>query len=174
MASLKKNDPQLYLACLFQYYCATRPGNELRLLKIKQINFHSGLITIKSTEAKNNKSRVIQLADTFRNILLEYGINNFNKEFYIFSKMGIPGLEPLGKNNMRNRFNRYRDALGLSKDYKYYSWKHSGAGSLDDINVPLREIQLHLGHSSAEYTAIYLKKRRGVKNDKIKYEFPDP
>ncbi len=171
---IKKNDPQLYLACLFQYYCATRPGNELRLLKIGQINFHSGLIIIKSTEAKNNKSRVIQLADKFREILIEFGINNYNKEFYVFSRLGVPGADPLGKNTLRNRFNSFRDSLGLSKDYKFYSWKHSGAGALDDINVPLRDIQQHLGHSSAEYTAIYLKRRRGFKNDKIKFDFPDP
>lgn len=171
---IKREDPQLYLACLFQYYCALRPGSELRLLKVKQINFNNGLVTVRSSEAKNHQTRVIQIADSFRKIIIEFGINNYEKELFVFSKNGIPGTLPVGKNTLRNRFNRFRDALGLSKDYKFYSWKHTGAGALDDINVPLRDIQQHLGHSNAEYTAIYLKRRRGVMNEKIKFNFPDP
>lgn len=171
---IKSTDPQLYIACLFQYYCAIRPGTELRLLKVKHINFNAGLVTINPVDAKNGNARVIQLPDSFRQMLLERGINNYNKEFYVFSKYGIPGTQPLGKNTLRTRFNYFRDHLGLSKDYKFYSWKHSGAGSLDDINIPLRDIQKHLGHSSPEYTAIYLNRRRGFQNDKIKYNFPEP
>lgn len=172
--AIKKNDPQLYLACLIQYYCALRPGNELRLLKINKLNFHSGIITIKSDDAKNNKTRIVQMPEALKKTFIELGIHNFNKDLYLFSKFGIPGKEPLGKNNLRNRFNRFRDSLGLNQDYKFYSWKHTGAGALDDINIPLRDIQEHLGHSSPEHTARYLKKKRGSKNNKIKYEFPKP
>jgi integrase len=46
------NDPQLWLAVQFQYYCALRPGRELRLLKIKDIDFARGLVTVRRAQAK--------------------------------------------------------------------------------------------------------------------------
>lgn len=45
-----------------------------------------------------------------------------SSDLYVFGKYGRPGEEPLGKNTLRNRFNRIRDDLDLSKTYKLYSW----------------------------------------------------
>jgi len=168
------SDPQLWLACLFQYYCAIRPGTELRLLKIGQINFRRGTIKMNAFDAKNQSNDVITIPEPFRKLLIsKYQLQDYNPDFYVFSKAGIPGTECLGKNNLRNRFNRIRDGLGLSKEYKFYSWKHAGACALDDNNVPLTHIQNHLRHKSPEYTNNYLVRRRGFKSDEIRNNFPE-
>ncbi|MDR1543598.1 MAG: phage integrase N-terminal SAM-like domain-containing protein [Prevotellaceae bacterium] len=49
----EKYNPQMWLACQFLYYCAIRPGSELRLLKISDIDFDNGIVQIKSHNAKN-------------------------------------------------------------------------------------------------------------------------
>lgn len=85
------------------------------------------------------------------------------------SRLGVPGLHPLGKNTMRNRFNEYRDALGISKKKKFYSWKHTGAISRYDNGMPIYELKDHLRHSSIATTEEYLKKHVPKTDNADKY-----
>lgn len=162
-AEIKRCDPQLWLACEFQYYCAIRPGTELRLMRIQWIDFERGIIRIPATEAKNNKTQNIKIPGQFLIELTEvYFLNRFeDKTFFVFGKFGRPGDEPLGKNTMRNRFNQYRDKLGLSQQYKFYSWKHTGAIDASEKGMNPYDLKNHLRHSSLEITERYLSKRRG-------------
>ena len=67
LVCIQKDDPQLYLACMMQYYCAIRPGTELRLLKIKHIDFYSGKLTINIIDSKAPRQDVIQITRTNNN-----------------------------------------------------------------------------------------------------------
>lgn len=81
-----------------------------------------------------------------------YQLQNFNKEFFIFGRKGIPGYEELGKNTLRNRFNKFRDKLKLSKEYKFYSFKHTEPGLLLDSGVTFKDLMDHLRHHDIEST----------------------
>lgn len=175
LTTIQSRDPQLYLACMMQYFCAIRPGTELRLLKIKHIDFSSGKITINIIDSKAPRQDVINIPNQLYNLLVNiYQLQNFNKEFYIFGRHGIPEEEALGKNTLRNRFNKYRDKLGLSKDYKFYSFKHTGAGNLLDSGVTFKDLMDHLRHNDIDSTYHYIRKYKGNTNEKIKNHFPDP
>lgn len=173
---ISRQDPQLYLACIMQYFCAIRPGTELRLLKIKHIDFWSHNIMINSLDSKMQRDEVINIPNQLFSLLTNtYQLQNYDKEFYVFSKNGMPGGTPLGSNNMRNRFNKFRDELKLSKDYKYYSLKHTGASNLlDSGEFNLRELMDHLRHHDINSTYHYIRKYRGHVSEKIKNNFPDP
>ena len=160
---IKRLDPQLWLACEFQYYCAIRPGVELRLMRIQWIDFERGLVRIPAPEAKNNKTQNIKIPSHFLKELKEvYYLDKYSdKQLFVFGKHGRPGEIPLGVNTMSNRFNRYRDRLGLSKQYKFYSWKHTGAIDASDKGMNPYDLKNHLRHSSLEITERYLAKRRG-------------
>ena len=58
---MEQNDQQLWMSCCFIYYTAIRPCTELRLLKIKQINFTSRTITVFNDLAKNRGSVINNL-----------------------------------------------------------------------------------------------------------------
>lgn len=169
---IEKSDPQLWLAINFIYYTAIRPGTELRLLKIKQINFASQCVTVTNDLAKNNRTETIDMPNPLMELLLQWNLQQYNQELYIFSKNGKPGTSPMGKNTMRTRFNKVRDGLNLSKDFKYYSFKHSGAQELLISGANIYEIKAHLRHSSLETTEGYLKKHHGNRNENIKKNFP--
>lgn len=175
LVCIQKDDPQLYLACMMQYYCAIRPGTELRLLKIKHIDFYSGKITINIIDSKAPRQDVIQIPRQLHELITTvYQLQNFNKEFYIFGRKGTPGYEELGKNTLRNRFNKFREKLKLSKEYKFYSFKHTGAGLLLDSGVTFKDLMDHLRHHDIESTYHYIRKHKGTTNEKIKNHFPDP
>lgn len=104
-----------------------------------------------------------------------YQLQKYEKELYVFSLNGMPGEKPLGKNNMRNRFNKYRDALNMSKDYKFYSFKHTGAGMMMDCgNFNIRELMEHLRHTDINSTFHYIRRYKGTSSEKIRDQFPDP
>jgi len=160
-------DPQLWLACQVQYYCAIRPGTELRLMKLKWIDFENSKFRIPNVEAKNNKSEIVDIPDFLIVEMKSQQLHTYTeKNLFVFGKFGRPGTEPLGKNTLRNRFNRYREALGISPEHKFYSWKHSGAISLINAGVQPYDMKNHLRHASFATTEIYLKKQSGnVKNN---------
>lgn len=175
LIAIQGKDPQLYLACMIQYYCAIRPGTELRLLKIKHINFSARKITINILDSKAPRQDVIDIPTQLYNLLTEiYQLRNFDKEAYVFSHSGMPGFAPLGKNTLRNRFNKFRDDLNLSLEYKFYSLKHTGAGALLDSGVAFKDLMDHLRHQDMESTYHYIRRYRGNRADKIRNHFPDP
>lgn len=53
-AYMRRNDPQLWLFCQMEYYCAIRP-NELRQLRIQDIDFTRRLIRVPCTISKTDK-----------------------------------------------------------------------------------------------------------------------
>ena len=171
---IKDKDPQLFMAISFIYYTAIRPGTELRLMKLKQINYASRTVTINNFLSKNGRTEVVDIPDQLYDLITtKWYLQNFDQEFYLLGREGFPGVTPLGKNTMRIRFNAFRDRLKLPKEIKYYSWKHSGAQELADNGTSIYEIQRHLRHRDITTTEMYLKKRIGQRSSKIKHDFPD-
>lgn len=173
--TISTEDPQLWLAMQFQYYCALRPGNELRLLRIVDINFETATIRISDVTAKKKVKRLVSIPRPFMKVLKEeYKLHRYEKWQYVFGKNGMPGADPLGKNNMRYRFNRFRKMLGLPEEYKYYSMKHTGASMLwQQPGVSLHDIMSHLGHTRASSTEHYVNTKLGKKDDSIRERFPE-
>lgn len=158
-------DPQLWLACEIQYYCAIRPGTEVRLMKIGWIDFDRRKIRVPAAEAKTNRTDYVDVPDFLFEHMKFY--RNFDPELYLFGKNGRPATEPVGKNTLRNRFNRFREALSISPDRKFYSWKHTGAIQLLENGMQPHDLQSHLRHQSFATTEVYIKKRAGNLGGKV-------
>lgn len=173
LTHIRDANPQLYLACMFQYYLAIRPGQELRLLKVKDIDVYNYKVVVVDEHAKVNR-RTIDMPKELAELCISYQIQNYNREYYIFSKNGIPGAEPLGHNTLRNRFNKFRDDLKLPGIYKFYSMKHTGGGKLLEAGLTLEEIRDHFGHRSIETTDHYVRRHFGNRNTRIIHGFPKP
>ena len=173
LGTIQESDPQLYLACMFQFYLAIRPGRELRLLQIKDIDLYNKTVVITEENAKVSR-RTVDMSEDLVELCNQYMIPNYNREFYLLGRERIPGPKPLGQNTMRNRFNKYRDELNLPDIYKFYSMKHTGGGKLLQAGFTIEEIKSHFGHSSIETTDRYLKKHFGNRNKNIIHNFPKP
>lgn len=171
--AMQEKDRQLWLACCIQYYCALRPGQEVRLLRIRDINIEMGCITVRSDSAKSKRTDTVDMPEQLMEEFVFQRIDMFNPDWYVFGTNGQPGEKPLGVNTLGNHFRKIRDELGLSKRYTYYSWKHSGAEELADAGASPWEIQAHLRHRSVETTEKYTRKRFGQRNEKFKNNFPD-
>jgi integrase len=165
--AIKPVNPQLWLACQIQYYCAIRPGTELRLMKINWIDFENMQLRVPNVEAKNNATEIVEIPEILFIELCEYDLKHFDKTLYLFGKNGYPGIKPLGKNTLRNRFNRYREKLGIPTNRKFYSWKHTGAIELIQNGAQPYDVMEHLRHKNFDTTEKYLKKRIKNKDKRI-------
>ncbi len=174
LLEIKEHDPQLFLACMIQYYCFIRPGRELRLLKIGDIDCNLGLITIRQENAKNKLRQVVTMPQQLIDICLEYGIDTADKSLFIFGKKKRFNTKPISVNMLRWRFNQFRDSMELPKGYKFYSFKHTGASNLHMSGISMRELMDQLRHTKLDATQHYLKKHCGIVNNRIRDNFPDP
>lgn len=157
--AIKPKEPWLWLACEILYYCAVRPGTEMRLLKVGDIDLHKKSICIRAELAKNKMTETVLFPYEVLEHMLSLNIQQYDKNLYLFGKYGVPSTQPMGKNTMRNRFNHYRELLHISTDKKFYSWKHSGALSAIDNGATIYEVKDQLRHKSIMTTEEYLRKR---------------
>jgi integrase len=174
LLKIKAEDPQLYLACMIEYYCFIRPGRELRLLRIGDIDLDRGLITVRQENAKNKTKQIVTMPLHLIEICKEYGIDTADKNLYVFGNKKKFGTKPFSVNMLRYRFNQFREEMGLPKEYKLYSMKHTGASNLHLSGISMRELMDQLRHTKLEATQHYLKKHCGIVNDRIRDHFPCP
>jgi integrase len=174
LLTIKEKDPQLFLACMIEYYCFIRPGKELRLLKVGDIDCENGLITVQQEHAKNKIRQNVTMPEHLIKICKEYDIDKVNKSLYVFGKKKTFNDKPVSINMLRYRFNIIRDSLKLPKGYKLYSMKHTGASNLHKSGLSMRELMDQLRHTQLEATQHYLKSHCGIVNDRIRNNFPNP
>ncbi|MDR0694340.1 MAG: tyrosine-type recombinase/integrase [Prevotellaceae bacterium] len=172
---MDRDDKQLALACRFELYCGLRPGYEVRLLRVGDIDFREGYskVRVLAFNAKKKQRREVVIPDNFLKYLIEeWHLQDYDKNLFVFGKNGQPGEHCIGKNNLRYRFNKIREKLGLPLEYKFYSMKHTGATMLAEQGKPIINIRDHLGHTSIATTEHYLN-RHGVNNSQtIRHNFP--
>jgi len=174
LEEIKKCDPQLFLACMIQYYCFIRPGRELRLLRVGDIDLDNGLIVVQQIHAKNKLRQTVTMPNHLIEICREYGIAEANKSLFVFGKKKRFGTVPVSVNMLRYRFNQIKNRLNLPNGYKLYSMKHTGASNLHKSGISMRELMDQLRHTQLEATSHYLKKHCGIVNDRIRNSFPSP
>lgn len=171
---IQKHDPQLWMAIEFQYYCYLRPGTELRFLKIGDIDFGRGLIFINRQNFKTRRENVKEVPEHFlRKLRGEYQLHTYPRDFYVFGQDYKPGIQHIGKNNLRFRFVRYRKDLNMPSEYKLYSWKHTGGVMASEAGIPEKDISDQMGHTNLKTTSTYLKAKGGRRIDTIRKMYPE-
>jgi integrase len=164
---VSKEDPQLFLASMFQFFLLCRPGQELRLLKIQDLDFDRQSVYINIVTAKKSESRRITMPNVLVEICEAFQLKKFNPDFYVFGNNGEPGKYPRGKNYFNNHFRKFRIALGLPDTYKFYSFKHTGAGKILESGATLAELMNQLGHTRFESTIHYVRRHFGERSEKV-------
>jgi len=161
-----KNDEQLFLASIMQFFLCCRPGTELRLLKCQDIDLYNKQVYIVEENAKKSR-RIITMPEALVEICTKFQINKYPHDFFVFGRNGKPGPISVGKNYLTNHFNVARTRLNLPLTYKFYSLKHTGAGQILESGATIAELKNHLGHTDFESTIRYVHRHFGERSEKI-------
>ena len=169
---MSKENPQLWLFCLFQYYCMIRPG-ELRLLKIENIHFDLQKIMVPGEIAKNRKSQFVTIPSPFFKILYDHALHIAPSNYYIFSANGQPGAVPMSRDYFSKLHRIFLNRLRISNKYSLYSWKHTGNVTAVKSGIGLKDLQLQNRHHDLNTFDIYIKSMGVDDFESLKNNFPE-
>lgn len=170
---MKNGHEGLYRLCTFMYYTLARP-NELSRLQVKHVGMNRpDKIYLPSEFSKNKTARHISINNDLKRFIDESGIMELPKDWYIFSKRFMPGVEYYDSKNFGTRYRRAVLAkLNYADDYTLYSWKHTGVVHAYLNGMSPASIQMQIGHLNQNSFETYLKSLGLFENTEIHTKFP--
>jgi site-specific recombinase XerD len=125
--------------------------NELRLLKISDVDLDRMQIHIRSGKGKKDRYVALSnyIANTFHNYLQEV-----KPQVYLFEGQ-TPGY-PMGERSIQYIINEALQKTTIKKEVSMHTLRHSFATHLLEEGVNLQSIQKALGHSDMRTTMVYL------------------
>ena len=167
-----KHDPQMWTIAQFEFYCMIRPI-ELRKLQIKYIDIFEASITIPAHIAKNGTQRTVVIPEPLHKYLRDtINLLQYPENYFIISKNKQPDKDPVGKNYMWNHFDKIRKLINLPRDYKLYSFKHTGNVMAVKAGIGLKELQMQNGHHSLDQLNAYLRQMIGTESEALRTKGP--
>lgn len=125
--------------------------NELRLLKISDVDLNRKLVHIRQGKGKRDRyvGLSILLAQRFHQYLSEV-----KPQTYLFEGQ-TPG-EPMGERSIQYIINEGLKKTQIKKQASMHTLRHSFATHLMEDGIDIRSIQQLLGHSDLRTTMVYL------------------
>lgn len=155
----QEKEPDFLFACYLLYYCFIRPV-EMTRLKVRHFNLKTCTLTIPGELSKNKSTQTITLPKKVIQYGIELGVFTAPMDDFIFSYRLKPGNVEINPKHFRDHWENVRHALGLKKEWKFYSLKDTGITEMCDKDVAPRSVKDQARHSSLAITDIYLEKRK--------------
>ena len=151
LALLKEENFHFYVFCMTTYYCFIRP-NELKKLKVENVNIEKNYITIPSSISKNRKTENVTIPNIFIEELKEH-IGKASKDLFLFGKKFVPGKQAV--TNLFYHWENVRKKYGFRKEVQFYSLKDTGITDMLNAGVPAIKVRDQARHSDLKITEIY-------------------
>ena len=154
---LEETNPNFLSVCELIYFSLIRP-NEIKNLRVSDIDFERGCVKISDKIAKNHKQRIVALSkDTLER--LRVMVRGVPKDYYLFGTdfhtAIVPSKTKLGNGNFTKKWERLRQKLQLPKEYQLYSFRDTGIYEMLKSGVDDLSVMQHADHSSLDITTIY-------------------
>lgn len=160
----------LYIAAMLVFYCFLRP-QEIMRLKIGDIDLKREIIVVRGRVTKNKKQETIKIPATMVNLLVEWKTMDMPIHWHLFNRELEPGIKEFPSTRLAEQWRKFADSVGIER--VMYDLKHTGAGMAIDNGMNLRDLQMHLRHSSLAVTQQYLEKFRNLVSERFLDQFPD-
>ena len=153
---LTKKESNFLIVCQLVYNSLIRP-NEIRQIKIGDINLEEHFITIPKQNAKNNHARLATLSPELEELIVRMNIDKYPKDYYLFGEQLTPNKIGCGSSRFSKEWIKLRNALKLPKEMQLYSLRDTGITSMLKAGIDDLTVMQHADHSSLEMTTIYAK-----------------
>ena len=134
----------------FAYACGMRM-NELRLLKLSDIDLHRSQVHIR--HGKGRKQRYVGLSVLLAQKLPQY-LTEVQPKLYLFE--GLTPGQPMGERSIQYVISEALQKTAISKAVSMHTLRHSYATHLLEDGVDIQSIQHLLGHADLIQTLVYL------------------
>jgi site-specific recombinase XerD len=125
--------------------------NELRMMKIADVDLHRKQVHVRMGKGKKDRYVVLSclLSDKF-----QFYLDEVKPRVYLFEGQ-TPG-EPMGERSVQYVINEAVQKTEIKKSISMHTLRHSFATHLLEDGIDLHSIQRLLGHSDIRTTLIYL------------------
>jgi len=125
--------------------------NEIRLLKIADVDLHRKQVHIR--QGKGKKDRYVVLSNLLAQ-KFEYYLKTVKPQVYLFE--GQTPCEPMGERSVQYVINEALQKTDIKKQVSMHTLRHSFATHLMEDGIDIHSIQHLLGHSDIRTTIVYL------------------
>jgi site-specific recombinase XerD len=125
--------------------------NELRLLKIADVDLHRKQVHIRL--GKGKKDRYVVLSNLLAQRFEQY-LKEVKPQHYLFE--GLTPGEPMGERSIQYVINEALQKTTIKKQVSMHTLRHSYATHLMEDGIDIHSIQRLLGHSDIRTTIVYL------------------
>jgi len=150
----KEKEPDFLFACYLLYYCFIRPV-EMTRLKVRHFNLKECTLTVPGELSKNKRTQTVTVPKKVMMYGIEIGVFSAPMDDFIFSYRLKPGREEIDPKHFRDHWENVRKALGLKKEWKFYSLKDTGITEMCDKKMASIAVRDQARHSSLAITDIY-------------------
>lgn len=154
---LASGNKHFLLACMMEYYTFIRP-NELRMIKIKDINIPEQTVYVDGKFSKNHKTSKVSLNEEIIRLLLELKTLESPASFYLFGKRFRPSADMADSDMFNKQWHKVRKSLKWPDEIKFYSLKDSGIRDLSN-SAGVVTARNQARHSDISTTNKYLQGR---------------
>lgn len=151
---LKKNDKYTYQFIKFIGEGFLRPA-DIRELKVKDIDFVRNTITIQAGNTKTSRRMNKKMLQCFSDYLKTLNIDQYNPEYFVFGRNGVPGPKKCSHLFFRRRFRKVKKKFGLTRAHTLYGFRHTFVSNLLDNGAKPHEIMKYTGHSDMKAFQCY-------------------
>jgi len=166
----KEHKKRVYYAIQFMFHGFIRK-TELTYLRVGDIDWENGTITINSKAAKNRNQDSITIPEGLFPILYEMGLDMAPKHFYIFGHLMETSEKKISSQNRistAHMVGKKKAGLPENDGKSFYSWKHTGVVSYWSVIKDPYYMMRQLRHSDLKTTMIYMKSLGLMPNDAFK------
>lgn len=153
---LEKRDYFLLLYIYFIHYTFSRPGREVRLMKVGDLKARS--VVIRPTNSKTRHTKTPTIPKPLEELLEYLGVRNHPLNWYIFGTDRQPGPVAIGQNTYYHRHRQILKECKIEGNYTLYGWKHTGNIRAITLGVPERDLQIQNGFRDHRTLEIYIRR----------------
>lgn len=156
-------NPNFVCVMMLCYRLFIRP-KEICGLKVKDVDFADGLLTIPADVAKNHKERVLAMPEEIR-VFMD-SLSDAPKDWYLFSNTSYEAgqrKKPMAPTRIDGTWEAMREALNLPSAYQFYSLKDTGITEMLEAGVPAKFVKELADHHSLAMTERYTHKAEAKK-----------
>lgn len=145
---------------------------EILMLRIRDIDFDTGLLRVPPEVSKNHTERTIALGYDVMKYFQELLKTGCHSDDYIFSTDFKPGTRLHTTKNLFAVWQKMRTSLSMPDAYHFYSLKDTGITEMLESGMPSKFVKDLAGHHSLSMTERYLHisdARRILQTNKIRF-----
>jgi integrase len=155
------------------YSSLLRP-NEIRQIKIEDLNLREKYIVVKSEVAKNHKTRCAALTENTISLIKQLLCDKkLQKNFYLLGGNLVPAQRMCGLRRYGREWDKIVKQLNIDKKMQLYSFRDTGIWEMLKSGIDDLTVMQHADHSSLDITTRYANHADPQLIEKINAKMPD-